>query len=287
MNFLLKLKKWHKYRKRKNNLRKNYVNFQKKKYNFGIKKINLNIFLRFKKILLLLFLTTFFTAIFFSPLFRINEIIINRQNLVVDTLEAEIFLNDILYKKNILLVSKKNISNLLKQEFPQWKSFIIEKKFPNKILVQIETYQIFAYVRIMDENNKIKSELPINELGNISYLDFDVDPSLYINYLEPLEQIPMFGDSLIFAQDIKKIKQIKNILLENYELLTKNIDYFKFGKEVHFNVFKYFLWFDLSQDLTSQLKRYDYVLTELNQKDLEYIDLRIKNRVIYKENEKK
>jgi len=259
----------------------------KKQYNFKKKSL---IFLNKLKIWSLVTIIIFcFFLVFISSFFRIKNIEPLRSNLSVDFSEIELMLSNEIIGKHIFFLNTNAVSQILKKNFPQWKDITVKKKYPASIILKIKTYDIIGQVLINiyeereNETVKIQKKVTINELGNIAYQELINKNILNIEYTKILKSHPVTGDNLIPIKHLTLFQNLHQELLENYELSTSKIIYFPAGQEVHFNVKQFILWFDLSQTLKIQLEKLKYALVSLDKTNLEYIDLRINNRIIYRE----
>lgn len=256
-----------------------------------------------RKIQIHLILACIFFALlilFFSPMLRIQHIEVVRKNLSIDTTKIEQFLTERAIGKHIFFLSSSDLEKQTHNAFPQWKSLIIHKSFPNRLSVDVENFESFAYVVLKteqvkmvknekgnkvptDEKITVEQKYVLNQQGSISYPEIDSNPSLLILYKDPFTKNIDIGRNIIPTQDVKSIQTVVSVLLHEYDLATKEVEYFKLAKEIHVNVFQFSLWIDLQQNLEEQLKKYNESLQHLDKNKLEYLDLRISNRVIYKE----
>ena len=259
-----------------------------------------------------------FFIFFISPYFQIQNIDIKRKNLSIDSSEIEIFLNKEILGKNIFTTSLYNTSQLMKEKFPQWESIILTKAYPQTIEVSVANYASFASINIEEaiieteektqqeecqtneenkpcidvENSENKETTKtttyiINKLGNIAYPEIGVNPELIIQYKEIITEPVIIGKNIIPYEEIQTIQTIIDTLLNDYNLAIKEIQYFRAGKEAHFNVYQFSLWFDLQQNTKEQFKKIDQAIANININTIEYLDLRISNRIIYKEKDNK
>ena len=264
---------------------------------------------RFLKFLFLFaIILTFIFLLFASPFFKIQNIDTIRKSLSIDTESIEIFLSEKVIHRNIFLLKIKNIESEVKKAFPQWKDISIEKQFPKTLIVNISNYPAFANVKvqypipteteeidleqsILQEKTQktfddfIVEEYNVNILGNIVSPDLNEVPAYTIILKDNLEKKPFLNEELIPKKHIKDIQKLTNDLLEFFNLATKEIHYFSIGKEVHINTFQFSIWIDLQQDIEKQVKKLRMAIENTQEKSVEYFDLRIKNRIIYKEKE--
>lgn len=241
--------------------------------------------------------STFFVLIILlaSPIFRVHHIDVERKNLNTDITSIESFIAEKTLSQSLFFLSRRDLEKEIVQEFPQWKSIHIQKKFPNTLVASVETFSPFATVKVHQEilqtikgqktpkKTIVEEAYVINERGDVSYADIGETPSFTIIYKDIPPQNIALGTHLVPFAVIQKIQFITESLLSSFDLVTKEIWYYNTAKEAHINVFQFSIWVDLQQDISMQLKKFSQALGFLNKNKLEYIDLRISNRVIYKE----
>ncbi|PCI25399.1 hypothetical protein COB57_01590 [Candidatus Peregrinibacteria bacterium] len=91
------------------------------------------------------------------------------------------------------------------------------------------------------------------------------------------------GEPFVPVEDIQKIQDARKILLEEYDINVKKVEYFQNGREIRLFALHYVLWIDLTKDVKAQLLKFEYAFSQFSFPSIEYIDLRIKDRVIFKE----
>ncbi len=269
-------------------LKKNHVHSYAKMD--SLKRRSFRKILSYKRIFIFIILLIIVIILFFSPFFKVQNIEVNRDNIGVDTSKIQVFLSSETLGKNIFLLNKSDILKFFEDKFEHIKDTTIEKELPNTIIANVRTYPVFASVKInikKEEKDKlpeiVSQEYIINNIGNISYPNTDTKPFSKIIYMDTLEDFPVIGENIIPSDHIKKIQNISEKLLGNFDLAVKDVSYFKKGKEAHFNVFQFNLWFDLSQDIETQFNKFKKSLNSIEKSKVEYFDLRINNRIIYKE----
>lgn len=249
-----------------------------------------------------------FFIFFLSPVFRVQNVEVVRKNLSIDAAEIEQWLAHESLGKNIFFVSLSDLNDKASKEFSQWKSVRIRKKFPHTLYAEVENFKAYAFLIVKREiiekptssskavkttkttNTKAttktvlqEEKYVINEKGIVSYADVGEVPSMTIRYNDVFPDQISVGKSLLPPEVIEKIDLITKKLIKDHELATKEVIYFPTGKEIHVNLYQFSLWFDLLQDTDEQLQKFSKSLSFLDKNKVEYMDLRIKNRVIYKE----
>lgn len=242
----------------------------------------------FVLILLLFLIGTY--ILFFSPLFKIRaiEILGNRE------IKAEEIRNNFSYK-NIFLFTKERIKKDLIVKFPKISKLEIEKDFlKRKIDLKIEERKRRAIICQATETEKAGEE---ESIGKCFYIDnqgviFENAPKTSGSLILLIKDYS--GENFSLRQDVFK-KDFMNYILEikNDLVLETNI------KILDFRVFSHpvkdlevmtregwVIIFDLHRNIKNQILSLKAALNEeINKEEienLEYIDLRIENRIYYK-----
>lgn len=223
-----------------------------------------------------------------SPIFRIKEIKISG-NRVISNEEIRDSLNSFLYKKflvffnqnNIFLARGDNLKNIIFSDFPRILSIEIKKDIFNKTID----------LRIIE-----RKEAGIFCRGECYYIDkegviFEDAPqtsgTLILMIKDNSESGVEMGRNAIDKEFMTELINLREELLN--QLGLKVIDFI-----IETDVLKdlrvdtnegWYILFDGSQDFKNQLQTLKLVLEEKikeGRKNLEYVDLRIGNRVYYK-----
>lgn len=234
-------------------------------------------------------------VVFFSPLFEIKEIKISN-NRAISNEEIKSSLDGFLFKEcliffnynNLFLAAGNKLTELLTNDFPRILSVAISKDIFKKTIELniIERKEAGIYC---------KEDLVSSNRGECYYIDKEG---------VIFEEAPQTSGTLILAiKDFSKreIETGKNVIekefmaelidLKNYlpgQLGFKVLDFTIESdvlKDLKLNTNEgWYILFDGSRNLKSQLEALRLVLEEKieERKDLEYIDLRIENRVYYK-----
>lgn len=189
-------------------------------------------------------------------------------------------------RKNFIFLNKKRIEEKLKNDFRKIKKISIEKKFPNKLIIEIQERNLILFLCSKGECYYI------DERG---YAYEKIGLSSFINHEETIELVDESG---------KEIRENEYVLLPTYiEFITNIADNLK--KETELDILKeYRTRSRISEELIVQTKKgWDIYLTakvpmdksiqtlrtllnrhlmlrDLN--ELEYVDLRSENKVFYR-----
>lgn len=225
--------------------------------------------------------------LFFSPVFEIKEIKVSG-NQAIDSENIQSSLDDFLYKKTLIFFDRNNIflatSNKLRET--------LIKDFPRILFIEVNK-SIF----------KKTIDLEITERKGAGI--FCKNECYYIDkYGVIFEEAPQTSGTLILLikdhseRDIEMGMEVieKEFMAELIELRARLFDKFNLRvlefivetipyKDLKVNIHEgWYILFDKSRDLKNQLQALELVLAEKieERENLEYIDLRIENRVYYK-----
>lgn len=268
------------------------VNKKNKKYKNNKIKFFLKKFIFYS--LSLGFLVLVVWMLFFSDFMKVQNV--NIYNEMLDSVKMKQLVEGELSKKffnyfprnNLILVSKNNIESLLKKEFKLISLIEVKKEFPNTISVKVtERKKVFIWC---DRNNEC---LLVDESGKSFYKLNNVEKDFFkkdmvmitdkSNKQAVLNEKIVSQDVALFCQQIirgietvLKIKMRKEMSMpssisEEITLMTEE------GWGIHFNT---------SQSIKEETEILRKILEEefIKEKrgELEYIDLRLKGKVIYK-----
>lgn len=250
-----------------------------------------NFFSRKKAIILLwvLFLILIFAYILFlSPVFRVKDIKIS-DNRVISSEEINDSLNNFLSKEflfffnrnNIFLAADNKLKNILFGDFPRIASIEIDKDIFKKTIELriIERKEAGIFCRkdcyYIDENGAIFEEAP------------QTSGTLILAIKDNSEGEIEIGKNAIDKAFMAELINLKNDLLNQFGL--KVLDFIietDVLKDLRANTNEgWYILFDRERDLKNQLQALKLVLEgkiKDGRKNLEYVDLRIENRVYYK-----
>jgi hypothetical protein len=184
---------------------------------------------------------------------------------------------------NLLIFSTDFLKKSLLLRFPELKDVEIKKEYPNTLYVKTtpDTVIIKWVYKIINNEQSYMGYLNSKSLflehgSNIVTTIYDIQPrEKKINYYSILED----GDH------ISNILEAKSFLENIIQRKVVKINYLKDAQEVHFvDEKKVEYWCYLPIDLIVQINKLSKMLSVKNiiKKKVEYIDLRINNKVIYK-----
>lgn len=224
-------------------------------------------------LVLLIIVTGAFYFFLFSQYFEIRNIMVSGSKTISDESIKEVFTKYQKQQNNIFLFPSKNIELELLEKYPIFSQIIITKGIPDSIKVEIQER---SGIVVLKSDNR----LFLIDMQGIVFEEIDqVEDMPIIERDENLE----LGDKVFTIELVEFILQ----LVDNFSAYT----YMKIEKiEILDTVFELNLWtskdykvvFDTTKNVQDQLDTLAKVLPEVKGKKIEYIDLRLGEKVFYK-----
>lgn len=239
-------------------------------------------------ILIILVFLVFSYFFFFSPIFEIKKIEVSG-NQIISEEEIQDSLHNFLFKRflffnrnNFFLAAKNKLTSALIQDFPRILSIDITKNIVKRTinLKIVERKEIGIFCRetcyYIDIEGVVFEEAPQTS-GTLI---------LVINDLS--KNIVRLGERVIEKEFMFGLLDMRNCLIDRFNLVA--VDFVieaAPSQDLKTNTHEgWYILFDRSQDFKNQLQSLALVLenkiTDQERQTLEYIDLRIDNRVYYK-----
>lgn len=293
-------------RKTKINLRFKFFSFKRKKkpsnkfFIFG-SRINFwrRFFLKLGYVALAFLFVGLVFIFFFTSFFVIENINLERENFRVDTGKVVDSLKDYRYS-NILLISTSKIEKKIKETFPEYKTVTVKRVFPNTLMIQVKNFDIIAQFKVFIKPQSKITEfdvetielkpyeqiLAINSEGVIEQNN-TIYESLPVLEIAGIQDIPLVqGDRIVSKNNLDLVWSAKTILWEELGIASNYIKYFPDAKEVHLKTENnYEIWIDFTTPINEQIDKLKKISNHVDWNEnppSEHIDLRIKNRIIYK-----
>jgi cell division septal protein FtsQ len=250
--------------------------FKKKKSFFKKNKNNKS---KLLKIILLLsaFGLLIFTILLFTPIGNIEKIYISKNTNIKDSQKFKNILLTLKGKK-LLLIKAEQIDKFIYENIPNLKDVNIEKKLPNKIYINFNSYK-----------NKfiVNDQYIIDETGTIINKP-ESDTKLKNLYIQTETQLKVL-DKILSKEQINKIDETINIFEEKINLEVKSVEYLTKAREIHLKTPNGTnIWIDANKDIRSQIMKLKNAIPKIDPKNQFYyhIDLRIEaknaQKIFYK-----
>lgn len=233
--------------------------------------------------------------LFLSPLFALKEVEIQgTEETLPEQTELSAYFQSHL-GENLFLFDKDTYTEELMAMFPYLERVTIDRDFPNRLIVSVESSPNVANVEITKTDG--------------TQIVFIVNSQGYVTAVgTPDETLPKIimdvtGTDLLLTEEVALMIKKELIPEDKLELILTAEEgfeakfdmqvvwtvYLKRAREIHLYTERdFYVWIDLSQDIEAQLDKLKFAGTELNiyESNLEYIDLRIfggnGEKVIYK-----
>lgn len=273
-------------KKEKFSKKRKQITFKFPKIQNNFVKDNLKLVIIFSIILIMLIIT----LALFSPIFNIKKININLYDWSQKLVDLNIAYKSIDYfrSKNIILVEKNEIQEQLTNYQKNINEIKVNKDiFKRELNIKVGSYKPLFYT-IFNWKKYIISENGVFIYTN-NYVFKDIK-EIKLSLSEKNKEFIEYKQ-ILNEEYLQKIIKFKNDIEQNVIWVkVKNMYYFQKEREVHFDINNDIkLIFDLNVEIDEQLKKLIVFskehknLTKVN--NINYIDLRIPNKVYYCENE--
>lgn len=258
-----------------------------------------------------LILLALLTVLVFSNKFSVQKIEIARNDLYVNNAAVADLLDKYL-GKSIFTFSKSNAQALIHEAYPEFSQIEIRKLLPDRIKVELQTYEIIANIKAFytlpslkkstastgpdgfdeafgtttaskEELTPIQQKALLNEIGQAIF-DREANLDLMTITIEGLSQPIEDREFVIPKEDMLYITDAIKYLNNLTQLEVKGLKYLPNAHEIHITTKNNLtLWLITKKPYKDQLDRFNtaYKTAKLNEKNLAYIDLRIAEKVIY------
>lgn len=227
----------------------------------------------------------------YSPQFLIQSIQIKRDSLLIDSNKIYSALTPF-FRRHIISVSKDEMEEIITEQFPEVESIELYRQWPNSVQIFVHSYQPIANVKIaptgltQPEEDTIPQEISglINSKGYIIELNKQ-DPQFPVIVVTNPRKEYELHTQVIEQEALKSMLQSKNLTKEYFDVQTNFIEYFPVGREYHlFLDTGTTLWLDFTSPYEEQLYKIKRVLADIDfiAQPPQYIDLRIKDKLIYR-----
>lgn len=227
----------------------------------------------------------------FSNFFKVQSIHIQRGDMLIDRNKIEKSLSRFL-QQNMLFISSEDIHDSIRNDFPDIAEVSVLRKWPNQLQISVKSFPPAANVKVLTvENNATNPESGANEQkslinsqGYIIEIEKE-DPQFPTIIMKERQKKAALHEQLIDPETLSVIMHSLKLLQEYFHETAKAIEYFQNGREYHLILQNdTSLWLDFSHSPEEQLLKIKKAIPELNilENPMEYVDLRIKDKLIYK-----
>ncbi len=223
----------------------------------------------------------------FFYFFQIKEVTLSR-SINDENVRKGSILQILEYAKdyNLFLLSTHSLEKEILNRYKEIDSISIEKNFPRSLIVTVHPDELIVkWVYFIENKETIFSGFLTKENIFLEYPVGNIDNIPTIVDVEARKEKINFYDIVYSGEQIPKILESKSLLEEVIQRKIVKISYLRNAQEVHFTDEKDVdYWIYLLHDTTIQIEKLKVMLEKKNilLGYLDYIDLRIQNKVIYK-----
>lgn len=233
--------------------------------------------------------------IFYSPYFKVSEIVYERDDFSIDPTPIADKLAVVKGANLIFLNLDKLKSNLWSNE-STYKLVQLEKRYPDKVILKLESHEklfiINSFYLEKNKNNEVISRINqqfymtrawelkpfIEQPFAWTWVDITYFTLNIAEETEKLEEWKIYLESTT----INSIKLVLDTLNESYWLIPLWADFYPRWREIRIQTAMWKFWITLNRDLGMQLNKINILKKNFPQEaTFGYIDLRVKNRLVY------
>lgn len=223
-------------------------------------------------LLILILFSTGIYYVFFSDVFKINQIEISGNN-KISTEDIKNLVTGQLDQKVILFVRLSKTAKTITEKFPEAESVSLKRRFPSSVSLSVEERKPFAVWCNQTCFNSDEEGIIFERTNNTSGFLIRTDKDIVI------------GKSIVSKNELNDIFNIKNDLVKKTNIATKEFLYLRDMLTLKTEE-GWQAYFDPTTSLSNQSFN---LIVSIQEKipsdrrgDLEYIDLRYGNKVFYK-----
>ncbi|MDD4151441.1 MAG: FtsQ-type POTRA domain-containing protein [Candidatus Gracilibacteria bacterium] len=216
----------------------------------------------------------------FSSYFSVQKIYIERTDDLTNINLAYKAVED-LYGDSLFLMDENDVMAKIQSYQKNLKTINIRKMFPDSLKIDITSYKGAFNTKLFDRDYIVTNNgilVPIKNDSKLKYINIhfkDKDTLGIVDYKDILN-----GDDIVTANKI--ITKINNSI---FDLKIENIDFFPIEKEIHINSdLKTKFIYDLAGNVDEQIAKTSSFFEkyrDLYKSGLNYIDLRIPEKIFY------
>jgi len=258
----------------------------------------------------------FVMVFIFSSYLSITSIEVVREDFNIDSAAITNELNQYI-GRNILLFPKSKIADTIQENFPEFMNVKVNKIFPHSIKINLESYPIVANLRayyVLPEVEIPEEDETIAEVHEALETAFTFDEEPAEEKTEPIEQkclLNRIGQAIfdqeenlelmnVIIDDLKQPIEDREIVIpkehmdymldtiryfnNSFKMQVRGLRYLPIAREMHIKTDSgIMIWLIFIKDYKKQIDKLSsiYEVAELDKEDLAYIDLRVREKIIY------
>jgi cell division septal protein FtsQ len=262
-------------------------------------------------------LVCFVIILFFSSYLAVTNIEVVREDFNIDTATIGNQLNQYV-GSNILFFPKSKIIDTIQENFPEFASIKVNKIFPHTLKIYLESHEIVANLRAFyvlpkaeippeehtikevqkaletafsledetaekEELNPIEQRCLINRIGQAIF-DQEENLELITVTIDDLTQPIEDREIIIPKEGMDYILDAVHYFNNLFKMQVRAVRYLPIAREIHIKTdSNIVIWLTMAKDYREQIDKLNtiYEVAELDKEDIAYIDLRVKEKVIY------
>lgn len=233
------------------------------------------------------------SILLFSSAFHVKEIRVRRSDLRVDSETVERILGPF-FGRHVLFVHVPDVETLLKTAMPDTDHILLQKEYPARLTIDVKLKPLVVGLILAPAGDEGKIS---SGTGHI-VRDFLTEDGLYMQYREaqvstastlPVIRLvdwgikPQPGRFLLEPHFLQRMFEAEKLLRERFGQNVRTRTVFLRSREFHLAVDAYTVWFDEQSPLVDQIGRYTLFLKTIGgERPLQYVDLRLRDRVVYR-----
>jgi hypothetical protein len=230
--------------------------------------------------------------VLFAPVLAVRKINIRRQDPRIDIEDIQRTLHP-LFRDRLPFVSKRQVQDLLEEEYPDIDHIEITKEYPSTLIVSIflEPVTVSAIIDTPADTSASGALATGSGYSYITRSGMFVMSPIRLTTSGPIETIhltdwgvrPQNRTPLIDPTFLQTVFAARDTLRADFGLKTTKITIFLRAKEFHIKTATVTLWFDLTSHLSVQFGRFrEFLKNSSLDQAKEYIDLRIADKIVYR-----
>jgi hypothetical protein len=242
-------------------------------------------------VLIVVGVASFLAVALFSPIMRVAEVRIIRTDTHLDIEQVQEILAP-LFGRHVMLLSSYDVRSLLQAGIPDIRRVDVTKDYPSTLEVRVTLDPLIARLLVGNSDGSDVSEATASGTS----VDFLTEEGIVISsprvgddrdlptiVLVDWGVRPVHGMHILSPEFLRRMADAERILREQFgqDIVARNV-YLR-AREFHIVTPQWVVWFDARSPLEEQFQRYRTFLREVPSEEVRsYVDLRLKDRVVYR-----
>lgn len=246
--------------------------------------------------------------IIFSPIIQVREIRVQRTEGRVDVASIQQALAPY-FGRHLLFLPPAEIRDTIRATVPDLADVVIEKQYPSRLFLRVTVEPLIARLQIAGPvaatgsgttqrsgSGSVTTDAPSDAPPEAPRLDYLTERGIYIataaaqsGSVLPIIRIvdwpvrPVPNTQLLSPDFLSQLQGAERALVQEFGQTIRSRTVLLRAQEFHLQTARLDHWFDLASPLADQLQRYRTFLRTVPAGEAkQYVDLRLKGRVVYK-----